>query len=208
MYNISDALKIFIFWEKIAEFLLTFSMEFVLYRYAVSLLPGGGWRHFWRQFTEIWRLGYIFGQKMDVLQISRFESVRPTEARFWQIFQKLWRNCEFCTPSSPINRGVLISDNRPCFDRALSIVTRTVTSTSVILNSCAWLLLFEVLRETSEVLSLCLVSCEICLLRWVWTAWNTATGSACSFYQFILVTNFLSFKRLFIDSQLHASRRS
>ena len=33
-------------------------MEFVIYCYTVSLMPGGAWR----QFRKIWRFGDIFGE--------------------------------------------------------------------------------------------------------------------------------------------------
>ena len=49
-------------------------MKFALYGYAVSLMPGGTWRHFWRQFSEIWQLG-DFLRKMNVLEIPCHESV-------------------------------------------------------------------------------------------------------------------------------------
>ena len=29
-----------------------FNIKFDLYSYAVSLMPGGAWRHFWRQFGK------------------------------------------------------------------------------------------------------------------------------------------------------------
>ena len=58
-YNFSEALKIFIFWEK----LRIFNVKFILYRSTISSIPGGAWLRFWRQFSEIWWFCNIFGKK-------------------------------------------------------------------------------------------------------------------------------------------------
>ena len=52
-------------------------MKFVLYGYAISLMLGGTWRHFWGQYSEILRLGDNFWRKKNVLEISSPEYVRP-----------------------------------------------------------------------------------------------------------------------------------
>ena len=38
-------------------------------------MPGRAWRHFWRQFSKIWRLGDIFSKKMNALEILSPEPV-------------------------------------------------------------------------------------------------------------------------------------
>ena len=111
---------------------------------------------FWRQFIKLVTWRHFWGKN---------ECFRNLKSRVCKInrqrkLQNLWRNCEFCTPSCSINRGVLHSNERLYFE-LLSNPIGLFTSTSGILNSCTWLLLFEVLRESSEILFLWLVSCEI-----------------------------------------------
>ena len=68
------------------------------------------------------------------------------------MFQNHWRKCELRTSSSFINRGVLHWDERLCFELWV-LRLGLFASMSEILNSCAWLLLFEVLRETPNSIS-------------------------------------------------------
>ena len=70
------------------------------------------------------------------------------------MFQIYWRKCEFCTPNSTINSSSTRSQQGIIIDSDC-----LKSSTSGRLNSCAWLLFFEVLRE---IISLCSVSCGIC----------------------------------------------
>ena len=52
-------------------------MKFVLYGYAVSLMPKGAWRHFRDNFARFGDSGY-FWQKTNILEILCPESVRLT----------------------------------------------------------------------------------------------------------------------------------
>ena len=70
-------------------------------------------------------------------------------------------------------------EERPCFE-LVALPLWLHTSTSEILNSSAWLLLFEVL---CEILSLCFVSCEICC--------TTMTVDS-------VIANYICWKSLFI----------
>ena len=47
-------------------------------------MPGGTWRHFWRQVSKIWGLDDIFWRKINVLEISSPESVRLIESEILQ----------------------------------------------------------------------------------------------------------------------------
>ena len=58
-YNISGAFKNIHYLRKIQQFKINFYMKFVLYGYAVNLMPSAAWRY----FSKILRLGYIFVEK-------------------------------------------------------------------------------------------------------------------------------------------------
>ena len=126
-------------------------MKFVFYCYAVSLMSGGAWQQFSKIRQHFWL-------KINILEIS---SHKPVTLIVSDIFQNHWWNCKFCTPSSTMNRGVLHLDERTCFE-LWRLRLGLFTITSGLINFYAWLLLFEVLHETSEILSLRLVSCRIC----------------------------------------------
>ena len=111
------------------------------------------------------------------------------------MFQNHWRNCEFCKPISTINSSAF-------FELCLFL---TVRSTSGRLNSCAWLLLFEVLCVIISLLSfgICCTTLSVDSVIVNYLCWS------CLFIQiFLLLIIFPSFKGLFIDNHLYELRRS
>ena len=89
---------------------------------------------------------------MKILEISSPETLVAIKSKVQQNIPEVF------TPSSTLNRRVLHLDDIPCFELWV-LRLGLFTSTPGILNCCAWLLLFEVMRK---ILSLCLVSCWFC----------------------------------------------
>ena len=129
-------------------------------------MPGGASGDSLAKYDDL----VTFSGKNECSRNFKSRICKTNRRRYWRILQNNWRYCEFYT-SSNTNIGRSYWKKRPCFEPWV-LRLGLFTSASGILYFCAWLLLFEVLRELSELLSLSFVSCAICcttlsVLHWI-----------------------------------------